>query len=140
MPNDVYWAKSENQILLPTQPPIPLRRADWPCLAGAVVACSVIFVIDLVTPGIVFGLLYNLAVVGVGRAGHAWWPVLICGLGTLFHAVAGLYDLPIESLSLVLANRALAIAVLWAFGGWLAVNLARLASRPAGTWRAVTLD
>ena len=54
--------------------------------------------------------------------------------------MAGIFDLPVTDLSVVIANRSLAILVLWAVGGWLAFNLAAIGSRGSASLRAVTTD
>jgi len=138
----VYWAKSQNQHLLPTaltMAPPPPRPADWR-LGVAVLACAVIFVVDVAIPGVVVGLLYCLVVVGLARARRIGWLAVVCALGTLLHAVAGIYDLPAAELPVIIANRSLAILVLWGIGGWIAFNLAALGARAPAYWRAVTGD
>jgi hypothetical protein len=138
----VYWAKSQSQHLLPTaltMPPSTPRPADWR-LGAAVLACAVIFAIDVAIPGVVVGLLYCLVLVGLARARRIGWLAVVCGLGTLLHAVAGIYDLPAAELPVIIANRSLAILVLWVVGGWIAFNLAGLGARAPIYWRAVTGD
>jgi hypothetical protein len=138
----VYWAKSQSQHLLPTAltlPPSASRTADWH-LGVAILACAVIFVVDVAIPGVVVGLLYCLVVLGLARARRIGWLAAVCALGTLFHAVAGIYELPAAELPVVIANRSLAILVLWVVGGWIAFNLAGLGARVPAYWRAVTGD
>jgi hypothetical protein len=133
-----YWAKSQSQILLPPRLDAPSpapRPAGWR-LAAAIASCTVIFVVDVALPGIVVGLLYSLVLVGLARAARPGWLAAVCALGTLFHAVAGIFDLPAVALSVAVANRGLAILVLWAVGGWIAFNLAALGSRR----RAISVD
>ena len=134
-----YWAKSQNQTLLPTSLAASVAPRSWR-LGAAVASCAVIFLVDLALPGVIVGLLYSLVVVGLSRAGQAWWLAAVCALGTLLHAVAGIFDLPVTDLSVVIANRSLAILVLWGVGGWIAVNLAALRSRTPPAVRAVTVD
>ena len=136
----VYWAKTQSQHLLPTAVTMPPPRpADWR-LGAAILACGAIFAIDVAIPGVVVGLLYCLVVVGLAPARRAWWLAVVCALGTLFHAVAGVYDLPAAELPVVIANRSLAILVLWVVGGWIAFNLAALGVRVPAYWRTVTGD
>jgi hypothetical protein len=134
-----YWAKSQNQTLLPTSLAAPAAPRPWR-LGAAIASCAVIFLVDLALPGVIVGLLYSLVVVGLSRAGQAWWLAAVCALGTLLHGVAGIFDLPVTDLSVVIANRSLAILVLWAVGGWLAFNLAAIGSRASTSLRAVTTD
>ena len=134
-----YWAKSQSQTLLPTALEAPAAPRRWR-LGAAIASCAVIFLIDLALPGVVVGLLYSLVVVGLSRAGHGSWLAAVCALGTLLHAVAGIFDLPASELSVVIANRSLAILVLWGVGGWVAFNLARFGSRSPASLRAVTTD
>jgi hypothetical protein len=140
--HDPYWAKSQSQTLLPTMleasAPAP-RPTGWR-LVGAIATCVAIFLVDLALPGIVVGLLYSLVVVALSRTGRPSWLAVVCTLGTLLHAVAGIFDLPAADLSVVIANRSLAILVLWGIGGWIAFNLAALGSRPSVPWRAVGAD
>ena len=135
-----YWARSQSQHLLPTVPlTAPPRRTGWQ-LAAALLACGAVFLVDVALPGIVVGLLYSLILVVLARAGRPWWLAVVCALGTLLHAIAGIFDLPVAELPVVLANRGLAILVLWAVGCWIAVNLARSGSRPPAPWRAVAVE
>jgi hypothetical protein len=139
-----YWAKSQSQHLLPTaieQLPAaaPARRAPWR-LAAALGACGAIFAIDLALPGIVVGLLYCLVLVAVARARQIPWLVVVCGLGTVLHIVAGFFDQPAAGFPIVLANRGLAVLMLWAIGGWIGFNIAAVRSGKRADWRSVPVD
>jgi len=138
----VYWAKSQSQPLLPTtlMTAVPSPRAgDWR-LGAAVLTCGVIFLIDVAIPGVIVGLLYSLVIVGLARAGRAWWLAAVCALGTLLHGVAGYFDQPAAELAVIVANRGLAVLVLWGIGGWIAFNLAASGQRASAGWRAARVD
>lgn len=127
----LIWSKSQEQILLPTEPP---RKPQPTTVVAALLSCIVIFLIDLLIPGVVVGFLYNLVVVGLGRVGHLGWLVAMCLLGTILHAVAGAYDLAAAELGIVLANRGLAIVVLWGIGAVVALRVDIFASRKPRVW------
>jgi hypothetical protein len=107
--------------------------------AVALLSCVAIFLADVVIPGVLVGLLYGVAVLGVARVGHVMWPLVVCALGTVFHAVAGVFDLVAVDFGTSLANRVLAILALWAIGGYIAWNISRRRFKSTG-WTAVPID
>lgn len=130
----LIWSKSQEQILLPAGPSRKPRRTT---MMAALLSCIAIFLVDLLIPGVVVGFLYNLVVVGLGRVGHVGWLIALCLLSTIFHAVAGVYDLAAAELGVVLANRGLAIVVLWGIGATVALRLDLFAARKPRAWVAV---
>ena len=140
---DPHWMKVTNQVLLPAAPIEVAEPADprrrWRAI-GVLLSCAVIFAADVVIPGVVVGLLYGVAVLGVARLGHAMWPLAVCVLGTVLHAVAGLFDAMAVDPAVVAANRALAIVALWAVGGVVAYNIAKRDRAKRAAWTAVSID
>ncbi len=139
---DPYWATPKSQVLLPTTPEsalLPDNRTGWHGMT-ALASCGLIFAIDVIVPGVLVGLLYSVVVVGVVRSGHVIWPALVCALGTVFHAIAGFYDLKVIDLGSSIANRGLAILALWSVGGWIAYQMATRQARQSGAWTPVTID
>lgn len=134
---DSYWAPTKNQVLLAlvSEPP---AQTGWQA-AGALLSCALIFAVDVLSPGIVVGLLYSLVLVGVSRLGHTLWLVIICALGTLLHVVAGFLELAEDELHEILGNRGLAIIVLWVIGGWIAYNVTALRARKPISRTSVTI-
>jgi hypothetical protein len=138
--HDAYWAKTKTDVLLPTRlglPAAPPARGGWRA-AVATLSCVAIFLADVVIPGVLVGLLYGVAVLGVARVGHAVWPLAICALGTVFHAIAGVFDLVAVDPGTTFANRLLAILALWAIGGYIAWNISRRRFRSTG-WTAIPI-
>jgi hypothetical protein len=135
--------KTTNQVLLPVTPvgaPEPADpRRRWGAV-GVLLSCAVIFAVDIVIPGVVVGLLYGIAVIGAARLGSALWPLVVCGLGTIFHVIAGVFDTAAVDVSISAANRALAILVLWAVGGLLAYNMAKRGAPKRSAWTAISID
>jgi hypothetical protein len=78
--------------------------------------------------------------VAVARARRIPWLVVVCGLGTVLHIIAGFFDQPVAGLHIILANRGLAVLMLWAIGGWIGFNIAALRSAKRAGWHAVPVD
>ena len=140
---DAHWVRPTNQVLLPevlvaaSEPADPRRR--WRAI-GLLMACAVIFALDVVIPGVVVGLLYGVAVIGAARLGSALWPLAVCTLGTVFHVIAGVFDTASIDPGISAANRGLAILGLWVVGGLLAYNMAKRGAPKRAAWSAVSID
>jgi len=141
--HDAHWMKNSNQVLLPATSVGALAsgaaRRNWRAIA-ALLSCAAIFVIDMVVPGVVVGLLYGVVVLAVARLGGAAWPLAVCALGTVLHAVAGLFDVAAVDPGIAAANRVLAILALWAVGGAVAYHIATRASSTRAGWTAISID
>jgi hypothetical protein len=139
---EIYQAPPRTEVLLPTHlvstATVAPARGGWR-EAIALLSCVAIFVVDVVVPGVLVGLLYGVAVLGVARVGNAVWPLAVCVLGTVFHAVAGVFDLAAVDLETSLANRLLATLALWAIGGYIAWNIGRLRLKSSG-WTRIAIN
>jgi hypothetical protein len=142
---DAHWTKAKDQVLLPTMLAAGsgARRRGWG-KALALASCGLIFLADVLTPAsVIVGLLYSLVVVGAARVGHTLWLIVMCTVGTLFHAAATIIDLAEEEMDEVgeiLANRGLAVLVLWSLAALISYNAGALRARKSTSWTSVTID